>query len=330
LKTNPIVFWIFLFFVELSFGQSGTDKGLLFGQLSLDSTWNKTIYLSHIPAFKKMYSMSRSMIIAESEIDSLGNFEINLDFLPQDDHLYRLHVSKKNSAIASIIIGGKEENHFFLTANQNSVIEIESNSHTFSDITILQSSTNKVVKKIDDIVKLIDSTTYYSPKVKSDFVEKAFNEQLRHIADTCSSPLVALYALERSKYESNISENLDFYQHFNDKWKQESSPYFNTLRSKIPKSKNKISTIFIYALGILLAFGFGYILSRKIRPIPKQEKLLQTLSIQERKIFELLKQGRSNKEISEELNVGVSTVKSHVSSVYAKLNIKSRKEVLNL
>jgi len=61
----------------------------------------------------------------------------------------------------------------------------------------------------------------------------------------------------------------------------------------------------------------------------KNNNLIKSLSVQERKIFTLLKDGKSNKEISEEFNIGLSTVKSHVNNIYSKLNIKSRKEGMN-
>ncbi|MCX6223390.1 MAG: helix-turn-helix transcriptional regulator, partial [Bacteroidia bacterium] len=55
----------------------------------------------------------------------------------------------------------------------------------------------------------------------------------------------------------------------------------------------------------------------------------QTLTVQERKIFSLLKDGRSNKEISEECGISLSTVKSHVNNIYSKLNISSRTDVMD-
>jgi len=48
------------------------------------------------------------------------------------------------------------------------------------------------------------------------------------------------------------------------------------------------------------------------------------------KIFVLLRQGKSNKEIAQECSVSVSTVKSHVNSIYSKLDIRSRKEVMDI
>lgn len=318
-----------MFFAFSGYGQSQNGTGLIFGQLQLDSTWNKTIYLSHIPDFKKMYTMSRSMMIAESAIDSTGYFEIDIDFLPEDNNLYRLHIAKRNSVEASIVIGGEAENHVFLIANKNTVLEIGNRQSVFSEVAVIQDDKNKVMREVDNIVKLIDSTNYHSSKVKGDFVERAFNEQLRQIADTCKYPLVSLYALHKSQYESDIKTNSEFYQNFINKWHKETSPYFEVFRSKIPKPKSAPNNSIYYLFGLLMAFASGYFLRQLSSRKSKNEKLLQTLSIQERKIFELLQQGKSNKEISEELNVGISTVKSHVSSIYSKLGLKSRKEVLN-
>lgn len=52
------------------------------------------------------------------------------------------------------------------------------------------------------------------------------------------------------------------------------------------------------------------------------------LSKQESIIKELIRQGKSNKEIATELFVSVSTVKTHITNLYSKLGIASRKEIL--
>ena len=54
------------------------------------------------------------------------------------------------------------------------------------------------------------------------------------------------------------------------------------------------------------------------------------LTVQERKVFDLLKEGRSNKEIAEEFSVSVSTVKSHVNNIFSKLGVKSRREIMDI
>ena len=54
------------------------------------------------------------------------------------------------------------------------------------------------------------------------------------------------------------------------------------------------------------------------------------LTVQERKVFDLLKEGKSNKEIADEFSVSVSTVKSHVNSIFSKLDVNSRREIMDL
>ncbi len=51
------------------------------------------------------------------------------------------------------------------------------------------------------------------------------------------------------------------------------------------------------------------------------------LTPQEKNIYQLIKQGYSNKEIASELNVSVSTIKTHINNIYKKEGISSRKEI---
>jgi DNA-binding NarL/FixJ family response regulator len=50
----------------------------------------------------------------------------------------------------------------------------------------------------------------------------------------------------------------------------------------------------------------------------------EALTERETDVLRLVAKGRANKEISHELNIGEKTVKSHVSSILAKLNVPSR------
>jgi DNA-binding NarL/FixJ family response regulator len=77
------------------------------------------------------------------------------------------------------------------------------------------------------------------------------------------------------------------------------------------------------AIGFLICLAYIKLFKKKHDP-------LKDLSVQERKIFALLLEGKSNKEISEILLIGLSTVKSHVNNIYSKLEINSRKDLMNL
>ena len=56
----------------------------------------------------------------------------------------------------------------------------------------------------------------------------------------------------------------------------------------------------------------------------KRSKSLDKLSAKEQNVANLVAQGFSNKEISQDLGIQLVTVKKHISSIFIKLNIKDR------
>ncbi len=313
------------------FSQSNSkNEPTIQGKLLLDSIWEPVVYLSHIPTFNDMNTMSNEMIIAETKVDSSGFFLFSSGNLPENDNLFRLHISKKGAPAASLIIGGKEENHIFFIANNMSQIYIKNKdtAKLFKEYIIEGHSPNQSLRKIDQIVSFNDSTDYELSSIKKEFVIKANHEKLRHVADTSSHPIVSLYALHHSKFESTFLTNQKFYKIYLKKWEGENSSYFRALRAKLPKEEGS-KTIWFFLIGgsfFILGFILNYYFNTRRK---RNRNQLKSLSVQERKIFQLMKSGKSNKEISEEYNIGLSTVKSHVSNIYSKLNINSRKEAMD-
>jgi len=303
-------------------------KAEIRGKILLDSIWHPVVYISHIPTFYDMYTMSNNMIIAESPLDEEGNFHFLTSFLPEKDNLYRLHISKKGAPAASLIIGGKDENHLFFIANNESEIFISNESPTnpVSRFKIEGYRPNDDLRSIDDIVAT--SENLENPPVSKEFVSRTINEKLRIMADTSSHPIVSLYALYQSNFETTYLENQLFIENYLKKWEDEESTYFQSIRSRFIQEKK--SNFYIYFIIGVVFFVMGIVIQQYIfRRRKRNRAQLQTLSIQERKIFQLIQSGKSNKEISEEYNIGLSTVKSHVSNIYTKLNIKSRKEAID-
>ncbi|GHO65507.1 hypothetical protein KSC_043990 [Ktedonobacter sp. SOSP1-52] len=61
-------------------------------------------------------------------------------------------------------------------------------------------------------------------------------------------------------------------------------------------------------------------------PLRENTLLLEPLSEQEQRVLRLLVAGRSNPEIARELVISLNTVKTHVQSVYRKLDVHNRVE----
>ncbi len=59
---------------------------------------------------------------------------------------------------------------------------------------------------------------------------------------------------------------------------------------------------------------------------PDEDEELALLSEQERKILDLIAEGKTNKEIAKEIFLSDKTVKNYVSSILSKLNLRRRSE----
>ena len=61
-----------------------------------------------------------------------------------------------------------------------------------------------------------------------------------------------------------------------------------------------------------------------------EEMLFENLTKTEKKIAELLKNGYTNTNISQELEISINTVKTHIKHIYEKLNVNDRFSFANL
>ena len=101
----------------------------------------------------------------------------------------------------------------------------------------------------------------------------------------------------------------------------------------------------LFPVGFFLLYIFTPLIWIKFYFLPYAHSLLQRaqdagdlaavctnfgISKREREILELLISGKTNTEIAEALFIALPTVKNHVSSIYRKLNVKSRYQLIHL
>ena len=56
----------------------------------------------------------------------------------------------------------------------------------------------------------------------------------------------------------------------------------------------------------------------------REQELFETLTNRELEVLRLIGQGKTNKEIGDELFISLKTVKTHVSNILNKLNVQDR------
>ena len=61
---------------------------------------------------------------------------------------------------------------------------------------------------------------------------------------------------------------------------------------------------------------------------PSMQILIEPLTTRELEVLKLIEAGHSNQDISEKLFISITTVKRHISNIYAKLGVKSRTQAI--
>gem|GEM_PF-1919350 len=147
--------------------------------------------------------------------------------------------------------------------------------------------------------------------------------------------LVAIKVLEeKNLLNRDIAENTLYYTTLLEKLKESEIPptEYLFLEEKLAylnqealNGSLQLSRWMNIGLVVLVAF-LGYMLFQQRKK--RDKTILPELSKQETMVRNLILQGKSNKEIANELFISLSTVKSHITSIYGKLNIANRRELL--
>ncbi len=341
---------LFLILVfALAFLNIASAEYRITGVVNLSPNWQRQIFLSTVDKLDNYYKANPSNIIQVGSINEDGSFTINGDNLPPDARYYRLYLIKEENTEfdACMYIGGDDHNFIHLILDNNTQIHLEadqSSSSPFSNYQVLGSSPNTLFKSLSELI--FPSFYFHEIKFPSElqFSKQKLNRDLFQFADTCQNTLVSLAALVNTDIDQYYEEESEIYKSFAERLSNDlpnhdyTDNYFRKLNyHQGSKSSNMAlpwwAAILIAMLSISLFISVLRIRNLSTRTqesIPTNtntpEKKRPALTQQEEKILTLIYEGKSNKEIASELFIELSTVKTHINKLYAKLNVKNRNE----
>ena len=323
------------------------------GQINVSDGWQHQIFLSTIHKLDDYYNANPEFIIQVGNIESDGTFTLKGDNLPLESRFYRLYlVKEENSEFdACLYVGGDDHNFIHLILDNNTKVEIHSDPKHFApfgNYKLIGDEANKTLRDLN--MMIFPSFYFYQIKFPSElqFSEQKLNRDLFNFADSCQHILVSLAAIVNTDMDQYYDLESEKYLDFGDRISAElnnhsyTDDYFRKMNYYNGGLKNEVLPTWIYYL--LFALLSALILAIiKIFSLLKKISILTNTSIsnnkpnhlpqftkQEEKILALILEEKSNKEIASELFIELSTVKTHINKLYAKLGAKNRSEAKSL
>lgn len=259
-------------------------------------------------------SIGEYIIIASADIDSNGFFNINKE-LDSNIKLYKISVN--NTA--------EDNSKYFLLSNNDSL------SFGIGEILFNEyNNTNSIDNEWQKFNKFREDLNINQPKNYLKQIRQYSEDSLK----TLAIKLLSVKELhEKNLLQEDILVNMSYYLRFLEELKSSeinNLEYFFlenelALQSlKKAEQKYKLSKVIILILVLIIALTILFYLFN----IKRTNKNIEELSKQEINVKKHIIEGKSNKEIAKELFISLSTVKTHITNIYNKLNVSNRNELI--
>lgn len=340
----------FLLFALLTFGASQAQFHFK-GQVSKDFA-NKEVHLSLVEDYRRTSRVYLDQIFQRTVADSLGHFSFTGNAIPEANRIYRIHVDACES-------GSGDKNHIMgFCPAMESILFIANNRDTLSlplgmdqqaFCEIVSTNTMSAALLQLDLLKeeLIVDILEQETEVAKNMTYKKWIRQFQITSLNTEEPLAELYGYN---FLSN-RENETYPYYLQD---LQESPYYEGLKGRLKEIYPKASftqqfqkelkadrtliadeeTIgarfeLIHILYVVLGIAAiqATLHSYGRWKLAKNQNPFDALSAQERKVLNAILEGKSNKEIATDFFISLSTVKSHINSLYKKLGMSSRDEI---
>jgi len=288
-------------------------------------TWEQKVYLTKWN-LADIQNLKYPKQVVWTSIKEDGYFSFKREHIADKNTIYRLHINRIQRIINDTIVNKR---HFILSNSDS--IRFKKGIGLFSDY----ENSNLA----DAEWRKLSAFEGRLNKIRNeDSLSSAYTVQMPLYAkDSLQILMVKLIGIKQLEYkkllDQDIAKNPSYYLALLEELKAsdlDRSEYL-FLEKKLAYLTNKMveqkyqwsKTIILILAMVIVGLLFSVIrLKRKRNHIPVD------LSKQEQNIQGLILEGKSNKEIANELFISISTVKTHITNIYGKLKVSNREELL--
>jgi len=279
------------------------------------------IYLTKLD-INHLQDLKYAKEIAWSPIAENGKFSFDRKHISDRNAIYRLYLKRMEKAIADTIA----QSAAFILSSSDTIKFHE------GDVPFGKYTTSNVADKEWQRLREFEKQL-----LQSQLAENEEASQLKSYSkDSLRILMVKLIGVrqleEKQLLDQDIAKNPEYYLALLSELEESELPpaQYLFLEKKLAfltqvavERKYAWSTAVNFILGFLV-LGLGALLIFRRKRVP----VLPDLSRQERNIQSLILEGKTNKEIANELFISLSTVKTHITNIYNKLKVSNRRELL--
>ena len=293
------------------------------GRLDLkdDRIWEKKVYLYQLD-LQGLQDQVEAKEVAWSTLATDGSFSFEAKYLSNQDAFYQLKLYPSERKLNDTIVKSRP---FILSRRDK--LNFESGNPLFEKYTTTNLADKEWKRLRDFEQKLQQSNTKRVEDIRQ--TKGYIKDSLRILI----VKLIGIQQLEdKNLLDQDIAKNPAYYLTLLGAFQESQLPSYQYLflekklaflKEKVVEQKYKWSraiNIFLMALVLGLVYMVFY--------TKKQRTSLPILSKQEQAIKKFILEGKSNKEIANELFISLSTVKTHITNIYSKLKVSNRQELL--
>lgn len=340
IMNSPSFYWLLAFLVVSNYAFSQYS---ISGHLDTPKK-GKKIYLSLLK-YNEQMTVYENQVITYTRSDSLGFFRFEGNLLSEKHAFYRIHAEIDDGFGPNQMKDNEELKnlHNFVFSNNDTIVFEKNKKYWFSD-NINTNPIDKEWRDFNDFSKQMRLELFsISDLNQRQKYALQFLSELKSYANSKDiHPLVALIltsSVKESILKQDIEEDPEFY---NNLQKNLNNYYgdvlyaaqFEELLTDLSKNETQIElknvkkfVLFLSLICVLLLAVIVYlILKLKRTKVNALQHSKVNLTNQEERVAELIVQEKSNKEIADELFISLSTVKTHIRNLYAKLEVSNRQE----
>ncbi|WP_238858026.1 helix-turn-helix domain-containing protein [Poritiphilus flavus] len=318
----------FCFLFLLLTGASLLGQDVITGYVSLKepALWEKQVYLSRIE-LNELQRIDKTRLIAVSPISQDGYFSFKRELLPEKESVYRLHIKAIKKAIGQL----PKHDQLILLSNKDR-LHFEKGDAIFDKYR----TTNLADREWQRLRRF--EREFYASEDKEEHLISGRDKAYRSFAkDSLQILMVKLISIRelanKQLLNKDILENPTYYQGLLEELRSseiDQAEYYFLEQRLLLVLGNKTARNYEISIWVNLLLGglVLFLLGLMLKARKKRQEVSVPLSRQESNVRSLILEGKTNKEIANELFISVNTVKTHITNIYQKLDVRSRKELL--